>query len=224
MAAMSATAQTHFRGTVTDRFAPIANATVRVLDGGTRTTLATVSTDRSGHFEVKGLPPGHYEVAIAARGFTSRLMSTGQLFRTEATVRRIELEPEDCDAPNVVCDSFDAVNASDPHPVVLTRDVTLDINRAVDLRSGLIVSPDSPSAGVQLIAERGGIRVVPLHAARLSAPCGSSYHSLGSIRIDGLDSGTMLCIEDRDVVSKIFFAADVPLAPTQISIRIVTRR
>ena len=228
MAAVSAIAQTDFRGTVTRYFGqPVANATVRVLDGGTRETLAKVSTDQSGRFEVRGLPPGHYEVAVAAPGFTSRLMSTGQLFAKEATVRTIELEG-DCDAPDEDCDPSGILAISDPHPVVLTRDVTLGLNEAIDLDSGLIVSPNSPSAGLQLVSQRGGVRLLPLHDVKIDSVQRGTWDAgipgPPSFRVDGLNSATEISACRKSHCSKIFFTSDVPVAPQSIQVHLVTRR
>jgi len=210
--------------------AVIARATIRILDETSRRTVATTYTDAEGIFAIPGLAPGSYLIAAVAPGFEEKLASVALDAPGSAVARSIRLDVLDCDAPHVNCDIFTTGPYTDPHPVILQRNLTLRAPAAVDLESGNLVAPDSATADLRLTMQDGGLYLVPGARASISnrasdGGCGKPRVKIPSLRIDGLGPGSEIRLTmNRGRCAKIYLTQEVEPGANQAALHIVTRK
>jgi hypothetical protein len=219
------------RGKVIDPAgAIISKATIRVLDEKSRKTVLVRQTDGSGLYELQGLAPGRYMIAVSSSGFSEELVDVGVVQGESDVNKTIRLRPLDCDAPHVNCDSFGETPISEPHPVVAHGYLAVSDTETVDLDTEASVPLVSGSADFRLTEKEGGLYLTPLNRARISNVCGAGFGQVAvgneksPLRIDGLGPSSAICIRtNHKRYSKIFVTREVQPGDKQISIYIVTR-
>jgi hypothetical protein len=224
-------AQGELRGEVVDIMgAKIANATIRVLDEKSRKTVETARSDQDGGFHVQDLAGGRYLIVASAPGFSEKLIDIGIVHPDVDVFRKIRLTMLDCDAPHMNCDTFSTGPIEDPHPIVSRGRLTVGSLDAVDLEKVRAVPPEAGTSDLCLSKKEGGLYLTPLHKAENSKVCGKDFGQGGvqdkksSLRIDGLGSGSAICIRtNHGRISKIFLTREVQLGDKDIDIYIVTR-
>jgi hypothetical protein len=89
--------------------APVSTATVRLVrltPDGKFTTIASLSSDRAGNFELQTTASGPHDLVVSAKGMRSaniKLSLTGK--KREINLGTIKLEL-DCSSPDAHCDDF----------------------------------------------------------------------------------------------------------------------
>ena len=209
--------------------AVIAKATIRVLDAKSRATLQTVVSDTDGRFTVDGLGAGTYVLAISYSGFNEKLVEITPPQSGGGQSLTIRLDVLDCDAPGVNCDIFSTGPYTDPHPVVVQRDLTVSAAQAIDLEKGSTVAVDSSTADARLTVQDHGLYLLPLNKAAFSLSgndegCGKTVKNPQPVRIDGMLPGSEFIIKTRHGrCSKLFLTQEIPAGADQASIHLVTR-
>jgi len=218
------------RGQVLDpEGAVIARAAIRVLDADSRRTVQTGASDPDGQFQVGGLAPGRYLLAVAANGFAEKLVSVDLSRNAAGAPLTIHLDILDCDAPHVNCDIFTTGPYTDPHPVVFARDLTVNAGQAVDLDKGAMVPTQAADADFQLNAQAGALYLVPLNKAALTTSgtdgsCGKA-RATQPLRIDGLGPNSEIVLRTHSgKCSRIFVTREIPAGAGQAALHVVTRK
>ena len=221
---------TVIRGRILDpERAVISKATICVLDESSRRVVKTAVSDADGGFAAEGLAPGRYLLAVSAKGFAEKLLDIGPLPKTGSLFRTIQLDVLDCDAPHVNCDIFTAGPYTDPHPILMQRDLTVGIADAVDLDKGVLVPFDSRAADLRLSVEGGGLYLLPLNKASFAARgkdggCGKAAGKPQPDRIDGLGPGSEIIMRtNHGRCAKIFVTQEIPPGADQAAFKVVTR-
>jgi len=215
------------RGQVVDGMgAAIANAGIRVLDAKTRATIARAQSGAEGRFEVRGLTPASYVLAVAAKGFTEKLVDT-----QTAANSTVQLDVLDCDAPGVNCDIISTGPYSDPHPVVVHRNLTVNRDNTVDLDNGKLAPAGSAAADFRLIVQDSGLFLTPLNGAAIARAsrkddgCAAPREKLPPVRVDGLGAGSAICVRTRTRhCGRIFVTKEIEPGAQQIELYVVTRK
>jgi hypothetical protein len=216
------------RGQVVDRAgAAIVGASVRVLDEASRNTIDTEVSDKDGKFSISGLAEGVYLLAVSAPGFQEKMVRVDQSQDGVRVLPAIGLDALDCDAPGAHCDRPTGDNA-DPHPVILTRDMTLNPNVAVDLQSGAPVPRDSGKADIRLDSAAGTLFLVPLNGAAFTTSgaggsCGKTRNK-DPLRIDGRGPASeVVVLTGHKQCARLFITSEIAPGGDQASFHVVTR-
>jgi hypothetical protein len=218
------------RGQILDpEGAVVAHATIRVLDEASRKTVQSTQSSADGTFTVRRFAHGNYLLAISAPGFAEKLIRAEQVHEIPSTFHTIHLDILDCDAPHVNCDIFTSGPYTDPHPVILNRDMTVAAGNAVNLEKGSLVLRNSPVADLRLEADSGGLYLAPLNGAAFTTPgsegsCGKSRDKQ-PLRIDGMGPESEIVMRTaRGQCSRIFITREIPAGADRATFQIVTRR
>jgi hypothetical protein len=221
------------RGEVLDsKGAALGGATIRLLAEETRLTLRRYQANEYGRFEFGAVPAGRYMIAASAQGFREKLLPLGSV-GTQLEVVRIRLDFIGCDAPGVNCDSFgnSPHSYSEPHPIRSKGYLHLRPSDVVDLDKGVLAQ--STTAADIALEGRGdmGIYLTPLNTARIAetgaadSECGRGKYERHPVRIDGLGSGSDICVLTRTGVrSHLFITGEVVAASEDVRIYYVTRK
>jgi len=208
--------------------AAIAGASVRVLDEDSRQTVDREVSDAEGKFSISGLAAGDYLLAVSATGFRESLIPVERSRNGVSVLPALRLSALDCDAPHVNCDTFTTGVDTDSHPVMVTRDMTVNVNKAVDLQAGELVPRDSAAADIRLDSAAGGLYMVPLNGTAFTTSgaegsCGKTRDQ-GSLRIDGLGPASEIVVVTRHKqCSRLFVTSEIPSGAGQASFHLVTR-
>jgi hypothetical protein len=217
------------RGQVVDPAgAAIAGANVRVLDEASRNTIDTESSDKDGKFSISGLAEGVYLLAVSAPGFQEKLVRVDQSEDGTRDLPAVQLDKLDCDAPGANCDRSATGDVDDAHPAILTRDMTVRADQAVDLQNGDLVSRDSSKADIRLDSAAGTLFVVPLNGAAFTTSgaggsCGKTRNK-DPLRIDGRGPASeIVVLSGHKQCSRLFITSEIAPGSDQASFHVVTR-
>jgi hypothetical protein len=149
---------------------------------------------------------------------------------TSDVFRRIRLNPLDCDAPSVNCDTFSTGQYADPNPMVAHGQLIVNRSDAVDLGTGKTVPLDSHAADFSLTELKGGLYLTPLNKAEFSRACGKYFGDSGTqnkkspLRIDGFGGSNEICVKtNRARYARLFVTREVLSDDKHITIYLVTR-
>jgi hypothetical protein len=141
------------------------------------------------------------------------------------------MQPQDCDAPGVICDTFSNDTIPDLHPIVVQTAVKLAVGMAIDLDGHGALSADSPAAVIQLRDADGGLYLSGLHGSTLAEACDATWNgkkhlaTVASLRVDGLGPRTLVCgLTARRQVVKIYLTSEVHPGDREIAVSIVKRK
>jgi Carboxypeptidase regulatory-like domain len=208
--------------------AAIAGASVRVLDEGSRNIIDSAVSDADGKFSIGSLDAGDYLLAVSAAGYQESLIPVVPAQNGVSVFPALRLSVLDCDAPGMNCDTPATGVETDPHPVIVTRDVTMNANEAVDLQKGELVPRDSAAADIRLDSAAGGLYVVPLNGTAFTTTsaegsCGKTRDE-DPLRIDGLGPASeIVVVTSRKQCSRLFITSEIPPGADQASFHFVTR-
>lgn len=208
--------------------AVIARATIRVLDADSRQAVQTVTSDSSGQFAVDGLAPGRYQLAVFATGFVEELLGVDLTQKEPDPPLTIHLEILDCDAPHVNCDIFTTGPYTEPHPILLQRDLTVNAADGVNLDTGTIVPERAANADLHLISAAGALYLAGLNGAALTTRgseggCGK-VRVIAPLRIDGFGPNSEIVMRTHSGnCSRIFVTREIPAGANRADFHVVTR-
>lgn len=218
------------RGTVTDTVgAVVAHAHVRILDADSRATLQSTTTDGEGRFALSGLPTGNYLLSASAAGFSTTMEPAGSLVIGTISTHDFHLQPLDCDAPGVNCDTFTTTPYVEAHPILSTHDLTLPAGSAIDLNKGTTLPLDAAGADIQLVARQNGLYLVPVNEATFATPlpessCRVQKPAPPELRIDGFDRNTEIVVRTKDgSCARLYVTQTIEPGSHQIGLHLVTR-
>jgi hypothetical protein len=186
-------------GEAVDVMGAAIEAGVRVIAPNGRTVYrATAAVN--GTFELSGISPGAYRIALSRHGFREKFADFTIAPGADLDLGRITLDVAGCDWPGVICDTF----TSEPvGPSFRRRDVTVSLN-AADAELHLVRQSD------------GHLYLTPGPRVRLSEPnsaaayCRSTAYRPSPVRIDGLGPGSDICMVARNGRTvHLFFTAEV---------------
>jgi len=217
------------RGRIVDPAgAAIAGASVRVLDEASRNTIDTAVSDADGNFSTGSLDAGDYLLAVSAAGFQESLIPVEPARNGVSVFPALQLSVLDCDAPHLNCDMFSSGVHPDPYPVMVTRDMTIHANEALDLQRGKLVPRESKEADIRLDSAAGGLFAVPLNGAAFTTSgargsCGKTRDA-DPLRIDGLGPASeIVVVTAHKQCSRLFITSEIPAGADQATFHFVTR-
>jgi Carboxypeptidase regulatory-like domain len=208
----------------------IRKTTVRVMDADTRVPRQTATTDANGRFELRDLAVGRYLLAVSAPGFAEKLVPLETGNPAHRVSLRIAIAALGCDAPRMNCDTF-GMAAPDLHPIRANGELKLEVPGTVDIEKGVIVQLPSTVADIEVVAQNGGVYLLPLNGARLGDlgetggwECREKSLKAEPMRIDGRGEGTTICLRTRHgQPAEMFLIAEIAQNTKQIEVYFVTR-
>ena len=183
--------------------------------------------DAQGRFQLPRVEPGIYTIVVALQGFHDKTVSEVQITSGQQTdLGKIPMDLAGCDSPGVICDDFGLSVYNDPiHAqgiIEVSQLCAVDIDERkstctieLDGRGAIPPARDPDSDFWIRAGQKGELYIVPLNGVRLAlnpptewskSGCISAVYSIRKVRIDGLPSGSRVCIRtSRDRYAQVAF-------------------
>jgi len=187
--------------------------------------VAETHTDREGKFELALHGSGDYVLFVSRVGFADQWISISDP-KQESVDRTVQLQAEDCDAPDVICDIFSSTPlAREQHPVISRARLLVAPGKAINLLAGAVSTMRSTTAEIGISRSATGLFLIPLNQASLLSSCrNADGPRLSSIRIDGFGPRSEICVRSRDgQLAKIFITREITSLDQQVPVYVVTR-
>lgn len=199
--------------------------------------------DDRGRFKLDNVQQGAYTVTISVAGFEKAIEDVRVAPGQQLDVGTVRLRVGSCNTPGVICDDFglsvynDPVHAKGSIEVPQLCAVDIDEGKSfctIDLDGRGKIPPirDAESDFWVKIGGKGEVEIAPRNGVTLAlnpssewsrAGCAAATYSSEEVRIDGLPSGSRVCIlTNRGRYAQVVFPDLIPLRAANVKLTFVT--